>query len=184
MHVRAAMDQRSGKLSRAGSNQPADILNLRKRVDEWINTLPDNHCSNCIYFNELACPWVPDVHPLAVSCEKFETAEQRDTKIRKEKWEKEMSEAGYAYTGPGWSKVIKQAESEGRNIDEMEAGKKWEMPQQLLMIFFGLVVIYGSLFSIGSFVYGEPLTGIISGTIAVAGTVMMFRLLDKLRVDN
>jgi Na+/proline symporter len=86
--------------------------------------------------------------------------------------------------GPGWSKVIKQAESEGRSINEMEAGKKWEMPQQLLMVFFGLVVIYGSLFSIGSFVYGEPLIGIISGTIAAAGTVMMFRLLDKLRVDN
>jgi SSS family solute:Na+ symporter len=86
--------------------------------------------------------------------------------------------------GPGWKKVISQAESEGMNINEKEAGQKWEMPQQLLMVFFGLLVIYGSLFSIGSFVYGNNLTGIITGAIAVTCTVIMFRLLDKLRVDS
>ena len=86
--------------------------------------------------------------------------------------------------GPGWKKVIKQAESEGININEKEAGKKWEMPQQLLMVFIGIVVIYGALFSIGSFVYGELSTGIVAAVIAAVGTVFMFRLLDKLRVDN
>ena len=86
--------------------------------------------------------------------------------------------------GPGWKKVITAAESEGKDINVMEAGKKWEMPQQLLMVFLGLIVIYGSLFSIGSFVYGNNLTGIVAGLIAAAGTVMLFRLLDKLRVDN
>jgi len=86
--------------------------------------------------------------------------------------------------GPGWKKVIAAAESEGIKINEMEAGKRWEMPQQLLMVFIGLIVIYGSLFSIGSFVYGNNLTGIIAAVIAAAGTVFLFRLLDKLRVDN
>ncbi len=86
--------------------------------------------------------------------------------------------------GPGWKKVILHAESEGKNINEMEAGKKWEMPQQLLMVFIGIIVIYGSLFSIGSFVYGNMLTGIITAAIAVVGTFFMFRMLDKLRVDN
>jgi SSS family solute:Na+ symporter len=86
--------------------------------------------------------------------------------------------------GPGWKKVVLQAESEGININEMEAGKKWEMPQQLLMVFFGIIVIYGSLFSIGSFVYGNMLAGIITAAIALGGTVIMFRMLDKLRVDN
>ena len=66
----------------------------------------------------------------------------------------------------------------------MEEGKKWEMPQQLLMVFIGIVVIYGCLFSIGSFVYGNMLPGVITAVIAVVGTVIMFRLLDKLRVDG
>ena len=86
--------------------------------------------------------------------------------------------------GPGWKKVIKQAESEGININEMEKGKKWEMPSQILMVFVGCIVIYGALFSIGSFVYGNNLPGIITGAVAVVGTVILFRLLDKLRVDN
>jgi uncharacterized sodium:solute symporter family permease YidK len=86
--------------------------------------------------------------------------------------------------GPGWKKVVRQAASEGRNIDEKEAGKKWEMPQQLLMVFFGLVAIYGSLFSIGSFVYGDTMVGIIAACIAMVGTIMLFRLLERLRVDN
>ena len=86
--------------------------------------------------------------------------------------------------GPGWKKVVKQAESEGININEMEEGKKWEMPQQLLMVFIGIIVIYGCLFSIGSFVYGNMLPGVITAVIAVIGTVIMFRLLDKLRVDG
>jgi len=86
--------------------------------------------------------------------------------------------------GPGWRKVIKHAESEGININEMEAGKKWEMPSQILLVFIGCIVIYGSLFSIGSFVYGNNLEGLITAAVAVIGTLFMFRLLDKLRVDN
>jgi len=86
--------------------------------------------------------------------------------------------------GPGWKKVVQHAEKNGININEMEAGKKWEMPQQLLMVFIGIIVIYGALFAIGSFVYGNMLTGIITSIIAAVGTVFMFMLLDKLRVDG
>jgi hypothetical protein len=85
--------------------------------------------------------------------------------------------------GPGWRKVVRQAEAEGVAINEKDAGKKWEMPSQILMVFIGCVVIYGSLFSIGSFVYGDRLNGIITGIIAAIGTVILFRLLDKLRVN-
>lgn len=84
--------------------------------------------------------------------------------------------------GPGWRKVVRDAEKEGIDIDR-EAGKKWEMPNQILMVFIGCIVIYGSLFSIGSFIYGNNLNGIITALIAAAGTVLLFRLLDKLRVN-
>jgi Na+/proline symporter len=85
--------------------------------------------------------------------------------------------------GPGWKKVIKDAEAEGQNIDEAEAGKNWEMPSQILMVFIGCIVIYSSLFSIGSFVYGNNGTGILLAGVAAAGTFLLFRLLDKLRVN-
>jgi Na+/proline symporter len=85
--------------------------------------------------------------------------------------------------GPGWKKVVREAEAEGIMINEKEAGKKWEMPNQILMVFIGCIVIYGSLFSIGSFVYGNNLNGFITAAVAAIGTFFLFRLLDKLRVN-
>ena len=68
-------------------------------------------------------------------------------------------------------------------IDAVEAGQKWEMPRQILMVFIGCVVIYSSLFSIGSFVYGKNLNGFLMGGVAALGTVILFRLLERLRVN-
>jgi hypothetical protein len=85
--------------------------------------------------------------------------------------------------GPGWKKVVREAEAEGIMINEKDGGKKWEMPNQILMVFIGCIVIYGSLFSIGSFVYGNNLNGFITAAVAVLGTFFLFRLLDKLRVN-
>jgi len=86
--------------------------------------------------------------------------------------------------GPGWKKVVREASEEGMDITGSEAGKKWEMPQQLMMVFLGLVAIYGSLFSIGSFVYANMVPGIITGMIAVTATVVLFRMLGRLRIDQ
>ncbi len=86
--------------------------------------------------------------------------------------------------GPGWKKVLENAKSESIDINIMEEGKKWEMPRQILLVFIGCVVIYCSLFSIGSFVYHNILIGIILGIVAAIGTFFLFWILDKLRVDE
>jgi Na+/proline symporter len=86
--------------------------------------------------------------------------------------------------GPGWKKVVEEAKSENIDIDGKEAGMRWEMPQQILLVFVGCIVIYSSLFSIGSFVYNNTLTGIILGVVAAIGTVFLFRILGTLRVDR
>ena len=85
--------------------------------------------------------------------------------------------------GPGWKRVILEARAEGDFIDEQDAGKKWEMPIQILCVFIGIIVIYTSLFSIGSFIYGEMLRGIILLLVAIAGTVFLFKSFGKLRAD-
>ncbi len=86
--------------------------------------------------------------------------------------------------GPGWKKILYGAQQEGLQINIMEEGKAWEMPRQLLLVFIGCVVVYSSLFAIGSFVYSNLMNGIIFGVVAAIGTVMLFILLDKLRVDE
>ena len=84
--------------------------------------------------------------------------------------------------GPGWKKIVDEAREEGQPIDDGE-GVVWQMPRQLLMVFIGLIVIYGSLFSIGSFVYGQAAYGIVLGIIALLGTWALFRLMSALKLD-
>ncbi|HKL66558.1 MAG TPA: hypothetical protein VJ877_01605, partial [Bacteroidales bacterium] len=87
--------------------------------------------------------------------------------------------------GPGWKKVVDDATRDGvMIIDEKDIGRKWEMPLQILSVFIGIVAIYSSLFSIGSFIYGKPALGILLALIAVAGTIFLFKTFDKLNADR
>ncbi len=85
--------------------------------------------------------------------------------------------------GPGWKKVIVEAEAEGDMINEANEGKAWEMPIQLLLVFIGCVIIYSALFAIGSFLYGNFLlaTGLV--VIAIIGTIFLFKSFGKLRAN-
>ncbi|MDX2414542.1 MAG: Na+:solute symporter [Bacteroidales bacterium] len=83
--------------------------------------------------------------------------------------------------GPGWNKVINEAKKQG--IELRDENEKWEMPLQILCVFIGTIVIYSCLFSIGSFIYGNILNGIILATIAVLGTFFLFKSFSKLTAN-
>lgn len=85
--------------------------------------------------------------------------------------------------GPGWKKIVEEARADGDYIDAELKGRPWEMPAQILMVFVGCVIIYSSLFSIGSFVYGNLLTGIGLATLALAGSIFLFKISGKLRAN-
>jgi len=85
--------------------------------------------------------------------------------------------------GPGWKKVVEEARQDGDPVDEQDKGLAWEMPVQILMVFVGIISIYSSLFSIGSFVYLKPGQGAILAIIAVAGIVFLFKSFNKLRAN-
>lgn len=85
--------------------------------------------------------------------------------------------------GPGWKKVIAEAVADGDNIDEKDRGLAWEMPIQILLVFTGLIIIYSSLFSIGSFVYERPIQGFILMAVALLGTLFLFKSFNKLRAN-
>jgi len=85
--------------------------------------------------------------------------------------------------GPGWKKVVTFAQDNGVDIGAKK-GQVWEMPIQLLCVFIGCVVIYSSLFSIGSFVYGQMWTGTILAIVALIGTFFLFKFFGKLRIES
>ncbi|MBT8043966.1 MAG: hypothetical protein KJO79_03365, partial [Verrucomicrobiae bacterium] len=84
--------------------------------------------------------------------------------------------------GPGWKKVLEDAKVEGVDLDGKE-GIDWQMPLKMLCVFIGCAVIYGSLFSIGSFVYGNLTWGYCLAGVAVAGLVFLMVAFKKIKTD-
>ena len=81
--------------------------------------------------------------------------------------------------GPGWKKVVDDARAEGVEL-ERAPGEAWQMPLQILLVFIGCLVIYFSLFGIGSFIYGNIGIGILLLSVAAIGTYFLFTNLAKL----
>ena len=86
--------------------------------------------------------------------------------------------------GPGWKKLIDKAVADGDMIDGEEHGKAWEVPLEILCVFIGCAFVYCSLFSIGSFVYGETVRGIILGAVATVSAVFLFSVWGKLHTHE
>jgi Na+/proline symporter len=84
--------------------------------------------------------------------------------------------------GPGWAKVLREAKAEGVDLNGKE-DVDWQMPLKLLCVFIGSVVIYGALFSIGSFVYGNMGMGIGLGAVSLIGCVFLMKAFVKIKTD-
>ncbi len=86
--------------------------------------------------------------------------------------------------GPGWRKVINEAEGEGDMIDEKNKGVAWEMPIQILCVFVGIISIYSFLFGIGNLVYLNTVLGTSLLVVGFVGTFVLFKLFSKLRTEK
>ena len=82
--------------------------------------------------------------------------------------------------GPGWNRVV--AEAEARGISLTTEGEKWDMPSSILSVFLGCIGVYSALFSIGSFLYGNIITGLILTLIVAASIFLLMRLWTKLSI--
>ncbi len=80
--------------------------------------------------------------------------------------------------GPGWAKVIRDAQAEG---DMIVTDKGWDLPVGILCMAVGCLTIWSSLFSVGSFVYGSMRNGLALAGVAVVSVLLLMKLLTKLR---
>ncbi|MFY0686538.1 MAG: Na+:solute symporter [Cyclobacteriaceae bacterium] len=81
--------------------------------------------------------------------------------------------------GPGWSKVVDRAAAEGEVIES----KSWDLPQGLLMVVLGAFGIYSALFSIGNFVYGNMMLGLVLGAVFGVVVFLLFKLWSRLNIE-
>tara|TARA_B100000963_G_scaffold152630_1_gene132968 strand:+ start:2095 stop:3906 length:1812 start_codon:yes stop_codon:yes gene_type:complete len=82
--------------------------------------------------------------------------------------------------GPGWKKVIDEAEKENINITDNSQG--WSVPSGITAMLLGCVMIYGAMFATGYWIYGEYTRASIITLISVVFAALLVRTWKKVRV--
>lgn len=84
--------------------------------------------------------------------------------------------------GPGWNRVVSQARAHG--VVLADRGKRWDVPNALLLVLVGSIGIYAALFGIGSFVYGDFIKGSILAAVFAGLVYLLIRLWSKLNIEE
>ena len=83
--------------------------------------------------------------------------------------------------GPGWSKVIEEAEKEGVNI--VEANATWSVPSGILAMLLGCGLIYSCMFATGYWIYGTyNLALLLTGSAIIFG-LLLIKVWKKIRIS-
>lgn len=83
--------------------------------------------------------------------------------------------------GPGWRKVLLEAEQSGEDVNRF-LKTKWSFPADLLMVFLGLILIYSSLFGTGFWIYGNIFAALITTAAAVLSGLLLILAWRKIKI--
>lgn len=74
--------------------------------------------------------------------------------------------------GPGWAKVVKEAESD--NVEIVNTKEKWSVPSGITAMLLGVTLVYSSMFATGYWIYGETtLALIVTGLALISGVLLI-----------
>ena len=80
--------------------------------------------------------------------------------------------------GPGWSKVVNEAEADGDKIDNSE---KWSVPQGITAMLLGCVLIYSIMFATGYWIYGRTTSALVLTGIAVVAAFLLIKAWNRMK---
>lgn len=83
--------------------------------------------------------------------------------------------------GPGWKKVVDDAESDG--VDLEMSNEKWSVPSGILAMLLGCVLIYSCLFATGYWIYGETTWAIILTIAALLSAYLLKQTWAKIKTN-
>mgnify|MGYP006087168137 CR=1 FL=1 len=83
--------------------------------------------------------------------------------------------------GPGWNKVVKDAEAE--NIVIKDKDVEWSVPSGILAMLLGCGMIYSAMFATGYWIYGEQQNAMIATTGAVISGFFLIKIWKKIKVN-
>jgi protein-S-isoprenylcysteine O-methyltransferase Ste14 len=81
--------------------------------------------------------------------------------------------------GPGWQKVIKEAKTDGKDVEPLK-DEAWRVPQGLLCMVLGCIAVYGALFATGYWIYGHWILASVITIVAVVASGLLYKAWRKL----
>lgn len=86
--------------------------------------------------------------------------------------------------GPGWQKVLDDAERDGKEIAAYK-DEAWRVPQGIFCMVLGCVAVYGTLFATGYWIYGRWMLASFITIVALGASGMLYKAWRKLiRIGN
>lgn len=83
--------------------------------------------------------------------------------------------------GPGWHKVIKEAQHDSINIVDNKAG--WSVPSGIIAMLVGCVFIYSIMFATGYIIYGKYADALILILVTVLSGIILIKLWKKIKAN-
>ncbi|WP_297760362.1 sodium:solute symporter family protein [uncultured Muriicola sp.] len=81
--------------------------------------------------------------------------------------------------GPGWSKVVRDAEKDKQRI--ITTDEKWSVPAGISAMLLGCVLIYTCMFATGYWIYGYTLKASILTGVAIISGMLLARVWNKMK---
>ncbi|MDE3742053.1 sodium:solute symporter family protein [Maribacter polysaccharolyticus] len=81
--------------------------------------------------------------------------------------------------GPGWAKVIAEADAEGVVLKDSE--EAWSVPAGILAMLLGCVLIYSSMFATGYWIYGDYNYAVPITILAIVAAFLLKRTWKKIK---
>lgn len=81
--------------------------------------------------------------------------------------------------GPGWTKVIKDAEAD--NVELFVSREGWSVPSGILAMLLAIALVYSIMFSTGYYIYGETNKALMLTGVAVISGFFLIKTWKKVR---
>lgn len=81
--------------------------------------------------------------------------------------------------GPGWAKIVKEAEADGEKIKKDD--EKWSVPQGITAMLLGCVLIYTIMFATGYWIYGRTVPAMVLTGIAIVSAFLLIKAWGRMK---
>jgi len=82
--------------------------------------------------------------------------------------------------GPGWKHILETARRSGEDVEAYLA-QKWDVPNGLLAVFLGILLVYSALFATGFWLYSNVAPALVTTVVATLSAFLLIKLWGKVQ---